>query len=217
MRWRLVLSALALLIPSAASAQSAPISSGPMTVERMHNGFAATADVKVTKINRRTSELVGGQAGWIFDDALFVGGGGYWLANGSRDREMAYGGLVVQWLAHADHRVNFGARALVGGGQATLAQNVTIPIAITAFDLRGVPGRALTSIADALRNATVNRTTSVRFREDFFVFEPEATASLRLVSHLRLTGGVGYRLTSTQDRIDDRLRGATGSIGLQVF
>src|SRR6266487_1032402 len=71
---------------------------GPMIVERVHSGFLAAPDIKITEVDRRTSELAGGYAGWITDDTFFVGAGGYWLVNPANDRKMGYGGLVLQWL-----------------------------------------------------------------------------------------------------------------------
>lgn len=188
-----------LIAPAAALAQPpAPQqgSQGPMTIERLHNGFLVAGDVKVTEVNRRTSELIGGQGGWVFDDALFVGGGGYWLANHSRDREMAYGGLVVQWMQRPNQRVSYGAKALLGGGEATLSRSIT--------EVFRTPG------------GSISRTSSVRVRDQFVVAEPEATVSLRLASWLRLTGGAGYRFIASDGRDGSRLRGATGSLGFQI-
>lgn len=188
-----------------------------MTVERMHNGFYAAGDVKITDVDKHTSELVGGQAGWVFDDALFVGGGGYWLANGSRDREMAYGGLVVQWQARPKERVGYGVKGLIGGGEATLAQTITFPnIFVDTREFGFDPRRMQTPMNDVIRNAALLIPTKLRFRENFFVAEPEATVSVKLLEHLKLTGGVGYRFVATGDRVDNRLRGATGSVGFQI-
>jgi len=92
-----------------------------MIIERIHSGFLVAPDVKVTEVDKKTSELVGGYAGWVTDDTFFIGGGGYWLANQSHDREMAYGGLVVQWLAHTSNRFGYSAKGLVGAGRATLS------------------------------------------------------------------------------------------------
>jgi len=39
---------------------------------------------------------------------------------------------------------------------------------------------------------------------------------VRLTHQLRLTGGAGYRLIDAEGRDDRRLRGATGSLGLQI-
>jgi hypothetical protein len=201
------------LLPIAASAQTSPdgtappASQGPMLVERIHSGFLVAPDVKVTEVDKKTSELVGGYAGWVTDDTFFIGGGGYWLANQSHDREMAYGGLVVQWLAHANSRVGFSAKGLLGGGRATLASPVSDLIA------RGDP-RGRIGPADPRRTVLTN--TIVRFRQDFFVAEPEVDLLLRLTRHLRLTAGAGYRFTAGEGRDDSRLRGAVGSVSLQV-
>jgi hypothetical protein len=194
-----MLMAMLSLAPAAASAQP---SSGPMTIERIQSGLLAGADVKVTTVDHHTSELVGGQLGWVVDESFFIGGGGYWLANNSRDRKMAYGGLVVQWLTHASDRVGFGAKALVGGGQATLADDFTILVPVRI---------------SAARIGTEPRTSTFRFEREFFIAEPEANVSLRLTDHVRLVGGVGYRLIGAEGRDDNRLRGATGTLGFQLF
>jgi hypothetical protein len=167
-----------------------------MTVERVHNGFYGGADVKFTEVDHHTSELVGGQGGYVFDDTLFFGGAGYWLVNGSHDREMAYGGFVVQWMQRAHARVGFGARGLIGGGTATLDRSV-VQVVRTP---RG----------------SFSQAYNVRFYEDFFVAEPEANVSLRLTRHFRVTGGVGYRFTAGAHE-DDRLHGVTGTVGFQVW
>jgi hypothetical protein len=201
------------LLPIAASAQTSldgatpQASQGPMVVERIHSGFLVAPDVRVTEVDKKTSELVGGYAGWVADETIFIGGGGYWLANQTHDREMAYGGLVVQWLAHANRRVGFSAKGLVGGGRATLASPASDLIA------RGDP-RGRIEPADPRRTVLTN--TIVRFREDFFVAEPEVDVLLRLTRHLRLTAGAGYRFTAGERRDDNRLRGAVGSVGLQI-
>src|SRR5262245_3329076 len=72
-----------LLVAASASAQSTgtPATQGPMVVERVHSGFLAAPDVKVTEVDGTTSALAGGYAGWLSDETFFVGGGGYWLAN----------------------------------------------------------------------------------------------------------------------------------------
>src|SRR5205809_6251266 len=52
---------------------------GPMVIERVHSGVLLAPDFKVTEVDGRTSELVGGYGGWLTDRTLFIGGGGYWL------------------------------------------------------------------------------------------------------------------------------------------
>jgi len=197
---RALLIVAALAVPAAATAQPA---SGPMIVERIQSGPLIGADAKVTDIDHHTSELLGGQLGWVFDEAFFVGGGGYWLANGSPDRRMAYGGAVLQWFGRTGERIGFGAKTLIGGGEATLADTFT-----TLVPVRLGPGARIT---------TESRTASIRFRRDFFVAEPEVNVFLGLTRHVRVSGGVGYRLIAARGRDDDRLRGATGTVGFQIF
>jgi hypothetical protein len=213
MRRAILVGVMACFVPLSAAAQSGatatPVTQGPMTVEVIHNGFLAAPDVKVTEVDHKTSELVGGYAGWVTDDTFFVGGGGYWLANPhGNDREMAYGGLVVQWLARRSSRVGFGAKGLVGGGEATLSDTITITPRVPEF--RTVDGRIPTPAP-----ALVQR---VRFREGFVIAEPEALLFLKLTKGMRLAGGVGYRFTGIEHRglEGDRLNGATGSIALQI-
>ena len=151
------------LLPIAASAQTTggaapPANQGPMIVERIHSGFLVAPDVKVTEVDKKTSELVGGYAGWVTDDTFFIGGGGYWMANQSHDREMAYGGLIVQWLARRSDRFGFSAKGLVGGGRATLSSTLSEILA------PGDPHRRIDP--DDLRRAPIAN-TNVRFREDF--------------------------------------------------
>ena len=199
-----------LLLPLAAAAQSGgaatPASQGPMVVERVQSGFLVAPDIKVTQMDGKTSELAGVYAGWLHDETVFIGGGGYWMANQSSDRRMAYGGLVVQWVGLTNDRLGFSIKSLLGGGQATLASNVTEILPLT--DGRGFP-------FDGINRGAVT-TARIRFREGFFVAEPGVDLLVRLTRHVRLTGGASYRFVGTEGRDDNRLRGATGSLGLQI-
>ena len=195
------------------SAQPAtPVTQGPMVVERVHSGFLAAPDVKVTEVDHTTSALVGGYAGWLTDETFFIGGGGYWLANPDSDRKMAYGGLVLQLLARSDRRIGFGITGLIGGGRATLG--TTIQPAIGFRDLPSLPDVRRLGL-DLDRSLRAPTTTRIRLSEGFFVAEPQLDIVVRLSRRLRLTGGAGYRLIAS-DGHDRRLRGATGSIGLQI-
>jgi hypothetical protein len=208
-----------LIAPLAAPAQDATPTSnqnaqGPMIVERVKSGFLVAPDFKVTEVDHETSELAGAYAGRVTDNTLLIGAGGYWLANQSRDHQMAYGGLVVGWLARTNRRIGFGAKALVGGGQATLS-NAFIGIVETGDDRDRQFGRG----PIAPREHPVlqqNAARRMRFRDGFFIVDPEANLLVNLTRRLRLAGGVGYRLTSGAGGTDDRLRGVTGSLALQI-
>ncbi|HEV8210923.1 MAG TPA: hypothetical protein VGP77_12405 [Vicinamibacterales bacterium] len=206
---RAIGAALALcLLPSAASAQTGPAvalkndqqSQGPMIVEQVHNGFLVAPDFKYTELDKKWSGLAGGYAGVVFDEHFFVGGAAYGLATNTHGREMVYGGLVLQWLGGGNDTFSFGAKTLLGGGRAEL--------------------NGTTQILDRGRLITA----PFRTRQDFFVAEPEVDAIVRIVSHVRLAVGAGYRFTGA-DRYDRyvfdapgrmRLNGAVGSISLQI-
>jgi hypothetical protein len=200
------------LVPAAAAGQQ-PLTQGPMVIERLHSGFVVAPDFKVTEVDRTTSALAGGSAGWLTDKTFFIGGGGYWLANQASDRKMAYGGLVLQLLARSDRRVGFGVKGLIGGGRATLGTTVT---QIPGFrDLPSLPDLRRFGI-DLDRSLRAPTSSRVRFSQGFFVAEPQVDVMVRLTHQLRLTGGAGYRLIDAEGRDDRRLRGATGSLGLQI-
>ncbi len=213
-----------LLFPLAAAAQSSTPQTapgqGPMLVERVKSGFLVAPDFKVTEFNHRTSELVGAYAGWLADQTFFVGGGGYWLANRSRDREMAYGGLVVGWFAGGDRRVGFGAKGLVGGGRATLVSSFGDFLDNGDDHVQSlVSGAGMASLVSGAMTAIVFPpipNVNVRVRQEFFVAEPEANVIVGLTRHLRLTGGVGYRLIGGARSMRKDLQGPTGSVALQI-
>ena len=211
-------------LPLSASAQSAADATqpaptqGPMTIERLHSGFALMPEVKITEFDRKTSGLVGGSAGWVADETFFVGGGGYWMATDrSRTRELAYGGVVLQWFAINTDRFSLSGKGLLGGGRATTPESVT--------QIVGLPGaRELARLTPAQVNDLVRAhtiTTTIGARQDFLVAEPELNARLGLSRHVRLTLGAGYRFAGNdwwrrgRDR-SDRISGAVGSLGLQI-
>ena len=184
----------AALDPAAAQA-----SQGPMTVERIHNGFLVAPDFKITQFDHRTSGLAGGYAGVVFADAVFIGGGGYGMVTNTRGRSLGYGGLIMQWFGRTSEPFGYSARMLVGGGTADSTENV--------------------QVVDRGRITT----QSLRVRQNFVVFEPEVNALVRINRHVRVTAGVGYRFTGS-GRHDQgfnypgRLNpsGAVGSVGVQI-
>jgi hypothetical protein len=213
-------------LPLTASAQTAadatqrPVNQGPMTVERIHSGFAATPEVKITDFDGKASGLIGGSAGYLAEETFFVGGGGYWMATDrSRSRELAYGGLVMQWFALTTDRFGVSGKVLLGGGQATTPQTVTQVV--------GLPGpRELDRLTQAQVNDLVRAhtvTSTVGLRQDFFVAEPEVNARLAFARHVRLTLGAGYRFAGNDwwryrrgGGRNDRISGAVGTLGVQI-
>jgi hypothetical protein len=191
------------LMPRSAAAQSI---SGPMTVQRIGNSAFIAPDFKITDFNGKASGLVGAYGGLLVEKTFLVGAGGYWLTDTSHDRDLWYFGFVTGVYVHQDRRVGAGFKLLVGGGEATVGQQYTY-----LEPRRTGPATPVT-------------VTSL-FHSGIFVFEPEADVVVHLNQHMKLTGGVGYRLTGDpyhgyyggyDSYGHNYLHGVTGSIGLQI-
>jgi hypothetical protein len=208
-----VVAVAVLLVPLAASAQTAQSSGGgqgPMIVERVKSGFLVEPEVKVTRFDGRTSELVGADAGWLADQTFFIGGGGYWMSNQSHDRQLAYGGLVLGVSTPVDSPFSLGVKTLLGGGRATVLRSVTVFDPFYGGDVR-IQGPGLPSM-----RVPVPIVTDVRFREDFVVLEPQLNVGFKMSKRIRLTAGAGYRWIGRRRGGLDDLSGATGSLGVQI-
>jgi len=207
-------------ISAGALAQTAPSApSGQLTIERVEQGFVFAPDARITEVDGRTATLVGGYAGWMTDRTWLVGGGGYWLANQDDDLKMAYGGLVVEYLARSQERIGFGVRGLVGGGSATLGSTVG-----EYFDVDGIGlpvpdprhGGASRMIRGGRRGPfPISGDTQILVREYFFVVEPQASVIWHFTRWARLDLGIGYRLTAGAGSLDEDLRGPSASVAIQ--
>lgn len=208
--------------PSADGAQPPPTTQGPMIVERVHNGFLAAPEVKATEFDKRAEALVGGSAGWVAAETLFIGGGGFWMPQKHQsDRELAYGGVVLQWFVINGDRFGLSAKALFGGGEATLPETVTqyvYPPLPTPLPTAGRNSPPIPLPAPRLV------TTTVPLHSNIGVAEPEVNARLAFSKHLRLALGAGYRFAGSDwgrrnvfdGDVGRRLSGATATIGLQI-
>jgi hypothetical protein len=202
----LSVAALAAMVaaPVGARAQQPPQTQGPMTVEREHDGFAIAPEVEVGRIGSTTATMAGAYGGWVIDNTVLIGGGAYFQTNRSASRKMDYGGFVVEWLARTDQAVGFGARALIGGGQATLSDTLSVSVPTPVFRADG-----------RLDHFDVrNQFVPVRLRTDFFVAEPQADVLLNFSRRARLRIGAGYRAIGGARGRNGQLSGATGSIAL---
>ncbi len=209
-----------LLVPAAGFAQNVP-AQGPLVVERVHSPVVVAPDYKVTDLDGEFGQLAGAYVGRAIDGALFIGGAGYWLVNGSGGDELAYGGVLAGWSMPAGGRIRFGARGLVGFGRATLGTDFDIVRGFDGGRGGGIGGnrpgdiRGVTRFGTSGRGAQVS-TIRVRAQDDFFVFEPQADALTRITDNIGLHWAAGYRLTALTDALDDRVNGATGSVALQL-
>ena len=209
--------------PASLSAEEPPAdpgtsAAGLLTVERLPSGFVIAPDARFADVDGHFGNFIGGYVGWMTDRTFLIGAGGYWLTNDPNGIDMAYGGLVVEWTVRANQRFTLSARALVGGGGASLTDTLAnlgyrYPPDGRGFDPRHYepygrghgypPGQPLPPA------------TRVRYHDDFFVAEPQVNAAVRFNSWLRLGAGVGYRLTAGAHQ-DDRLRGVSGTLSFQI-
>jgi len=180
---------------------SQPPNQGPMTVERLQNGWAIAPSFKVTQFDSGTHTLAGAYGGWVMDNRLLIGAAGYWLTDPNRTRNLSYGGGLVEWRQRVGRPLGFSVKGLIGGGSAAIATAVSV--------------RELDRNVDP-RFAPVVTTRQLAFREDFFVAEPEADLLVNVSSHVRLHVGAGYRAVSGAHGLDDDIRGATGTVSLEI-
>ncbi|MGE0864486.1 MAG: hypothetical protein AB7P34_11350 [Vicinamibacterales bacterium] len=188
----------------------APQAPAKLLVEKIESGWLIAPDVRGTDLDGRAATLAGGYAGRITDRTLVFGAGGYWLVNRDDDFKMAYGGGVVEWLGRSDRKIGFGVRTLVGGGSATLPRALGDVVQIDA-GRGGRNGRTA-----RFGGRTLDPDARVAVRDDFFVVEPQVNLLWNLTRRHRISFGVGYRAVGAAALLGEQIRGASGSIAVQI-
>jgi hypothetical protein len=192
-----------------------PVSPGPLTIERIPSGWVIAPDVTITDFNKRTGTILGGYGGWLQDQTWFVGAAGYWLVDGQGHDSLGYGGLVFQFLWHADRPIGFAVRGLVGGGYGDISATYQQVYGGTPPPTAGFPDVAFGHghHPDNHPPTPITPNTVLVFHEDFFVSEPQAQVTWNVTPGVRLTFGAGYRFTAGSE-VDDRLSGPLGSVSV---
>jgi hypothetical protein len=185
--------------PPAGQTPAAP--AGPI-LERVRNGFIVAPDVKFTRVDGHDGTLVGGTMGTLVEGRLFLGGGGYWLANNTNDRELAYGGFVGGWYLPSIGILDVSVSGLVGAGRATLAYRFNDP-------------RVSMPVSDAHHGVPRYQTDSNGPSTQFLIAEPTATVTLRVTRVFAVFGSVGYRFIARADPSNDNLAGVSGAVGIR--
>ena len=204
-RWTVALPMSALLsISLLARPAAAQDSSGPMTVQRVGSSAFIAPDFKLTDFDGKAVGLAGAYGGYLAENMFFIGAGGYGLTDTSSERDMWYFGLVTGIYVNRDRAVGYGFKALIGGGEATIAEQYYAP-----RPQRPGPG--------------VPVLVTSYYSTGIFVFEPEANVVVQMNKHLTLSGGVGYRFTGDPywgyygyDLSTSRFNGVTGTVSLQI-
>jgi hypothetical protein len=192
------------LLPGTAAAQG---SAGPMTVQRIGNSAFIAPDFKITDFDGKTTGVAGAFGGYLFENTFFIGAGGYGLTDSSSQRDMWYFGLVTGVYLKRDRPVGYGFKALIGGGEATVAQQYY------AYPPQPRRGRVVTPAY-----------VTGGYHNGIFVFEPEANVLVHVNRHVALSGGVGYRVTGDPywgyygygGYDNGALNGVTGTVSVQI-
>ena len=198
-------------IAAPAAAQDGSDTAQPLGFEEIQEGFVVKPSLKLTEVDDQTGTLAGFSIGGITAGQLFVGGGMHWLVSDSDDMHLTYGGGVIEWFSNPDSRVKLSAGGLFGFGVATLD---TVVGAGSGSYRGGRFSARRFGRHDGL--AEWQRLGTVRLREDFYVFEPQANVVFSATDWLRVGVGAGFRLVGAADAFDDRLRGYTAQVGFHV-
>jgi hypothetical protein len=188
-------------------------------------GILLAPDIKFTELDGDFANLAGIYGGWLIDNKLLLGGGGYYLTNGSDDLKMAYGGFVVEYFLNANRLVNFSVKGLVGGGNATvspfrgdfrrLAEHVPFNITPTLQQLGNRFGFRGDYRFPNLERLPIPILDDP-IEESFFIAEPEANVYLNLTETFTLGFGGGYRFIGAAGRLNQRLDGFTAKAALKI-
>lgn len=193
--------------PAAARAQQPAAAAPDLQIRQIQSGPVAAPEVRFGRVNDRDATFVGGYAGWLTDQKLFIGGAGYWLANRDDDFKMQYGGILVSWTVYGDRAVGLSTGVLLGLGGATMARPYGELLPAPAI-------LAPAGVRDDLRRR-FDDDALVPVHDDFVLAEPHVNALVKLTPWLRLDAGVGYRFIGASEVLDRHLRGASGSIALR--
>ena len=161
--------------------------------ELRHGGFGGPT-IKLTQMDGQFSVMMGGRGGWVINESVVIGGGGYALVNGGSfddltdgagTLEMAYGGLELGYLHRLGDHVDLSFGLMVGAGSV-------------AWEPDGEMGE--------------------RTDDGFFVLEPESGITLSVTRAIRLGLGVSYRLVQGAELFElegGDLSGIAGVVSLR--
>jgi hypothetical protein len=201
-----VLSILATFCLARDAAAQQQGTSGPLVLEPLKNGAVVAPEVKITEFAGDVGTLVGAYGGYVNDDQLLIGGGGYWLVDGKNGREFGYGGAVIGWTMQPARAVSVGFRSLVGFGGTSQPVGVVYP----AYPVYPPFGPFPTPI-------NVHRIDNhyYGFHHGVFVAEPQVDVRMKLGDLVRVTAGIGYRAVNDWYSHNNGLGGVAGSFSVQ--
>jgi hypothetical protein len=180
----------------------------------LESDLLVAPDFKMTDLDGDLTGLAGLYGGWLINQKLMIGGGGYFQTNSGRVSDMKYGGAVLEYFVNPSRLFNLSFRGLVGAGTATLNRSplgrFPAPGSLGDLDFfRTDLGRRLHNRLEGLD------LQSGEVDETFFVAEPEINATLNVTEKFRIGFGAGYRFIGAANGFENRLDGFTANVGAQ--
>lgn len=158
------------LMATTASAQMQTLLKGDLS----HGAYCGPV-LKIGQIDGETKVFMGGQGGWVINNKLVIGGGGWGLVSehnshdaidGERDElNMGYGGFIVEYMIASDKLLHITLTSLAGAGAVS------------------------NSAWDSDRGYNWRNTTTDRF----FILEGGLNIMLNVTDRVRVGGGATYR------------------------
>ena len=125
---------------------------------------------------------------------------------------MGYGGFVAGWTVPVGTAFHFGVKGLVGFGSASF--NDTFDDTVPVFADRRHPGYPGYPGWNPPGGMPVVR--QYYFEDDFFIFEPQATAVVRVARGFAIDVSGGYRVISGLGHYNSWLGGPSVSVGVRL-
>jgi hypothetical protein len=213
------LSACFALWAATASAQTKPAQQGPLVLQPASEGPVFAPEVKFGWFDSKTGTLIGGYGGWLLDNRLLLGGGADFLVDHNYHDPVAgmgYGGFVAGYLFPATPVFHAGVRALIGFGDASI--NDSISYVVPDYPDHG-PVYPDHYYPDHYHGGSYPPGSTVvqqvHFHDGFFIFEPQATAVVRLSRAFAIDVAGGYRVISGTGSYNGRLGGPSVTVGVR--
>jgi hypothetical protein len=175
--------------------------------EIRHGGYGGP-EMKVSQINGNTALFLGGRGGWIINGTFSIGLGGYGLVTNHtisnyflKDTacylRVGYGGLFLNYTNESDKLIHFTINALIGAGGAAYTRS---------WDYSW----------DWHNDDDCDGKWSYE-HSAFFIFEPGVGIELNLTGWMRVEAGASYRFVSNLDLSRTTNKDLSGLSGNLIF
>ena len=203
-----LVSTVVLLDPGAAGAQPTQT----LVQDDLESNVLIAPDFKLTDLGGDLTGLAGLHGGWLINQRLLIGGGGYFQINDGGVSDMKYGGAVLEYFVNPSRLLHVSVRGLLGGGTATLR-----PLSGRFPILNGFASPDFSGIDVDRRFAgrPVRFNNPRELDETFFVAEPEANVTLNVTESFRIGFGGGYRFIGEANGFENSLEGFTANLAAQ--